>query len=90
MAELVFAAGSSHSPADEQLLHAEVDQGIPTWPRKLVDKSGIPRSYKELLEMAPPSMAAQITPTVLERRVAECQANMDRLEKDIEDATWMT
>ena len=35
-------------------------------------------------------MAAQITPNVLERRVAECQANMDRLEKDIEDATWMT
>ena len=43
MAELVFAAGTSHSPslnstAEEQLLHAEVDQGLPSWPRQLTDK----------------------------------------------------
>lgn len=91
MAELVFAAGSSHSPslnssAEEQLRHAEVDQGIPSWPRRLVDKSGNPRSYEDLLTLAPPGLAEEITPEVLERRVADCHAAMDRLAQAIADA----
>jgi 3-O-methylgallate 3,4-dioxygenase len=91
MAELVFAAGSSHSPAlnsssEEQLLHAEVDQGMPSWPRQLVDRDGNPCTYEELLAKAPEGLAAQIAPDVLEQRVAACQAHMDRLEADIEAA----
>ncbi len=91
MAALVFAAGSSHSPAlnssaDEKLLHAEVDVGIEHWPRRLVDRNGNPSSFAQLLEQAPPGLDAEITLDVLERRVGQCQANMDRIESDIEAA----
>lgn len=91
MAQLVFAAGSSHSPAlnssaDEQLLHAEVDAGVDHWPRKLVDREGNPATYQDLLEKAPPELEKEIALDVLERKVARCQQNMDRIEKDIEAA----
>lgn len=91
MAEIVLGMGTSHSPtlnssAEEQLLHAQVDQGLPSWPRQLQDKNGNPCTYEELLAMAPPGMADEITLDVLEQRVAACQANIRRLEKEIEDA----
>jgi hypothetical protein len=91
MAQLVFAAGTSHSPslnstAEEHLMHAEVDRGLESWPRQLVDKLGNPRTYEELLAEAPPDIAEQITVEVLEERVAACQANIARMEKAIEDA----
>ncbi len=91
MAEIVLAVGSSHSPtlnspAEEQELHAEVDKGMPSWPRQLVDKSGKKVSYDELLAQAPADLVEQIKPEVIEQRVADCQTNMDRLEKEIEVA----
>ena len=91
MAQIVFAAGSSHSPAlnsnaEEQLLHSEVDRGIDAWPRKLVDKDGNPVTYEELLAKAPAKLAEEITPNVLELKVSKCQEYMDRIEKDIEGA----
>ena len=91
MASLVFAAGSSHSPAlnssaEEQLLHAEVDAGVEHWPRKLVDKEGDPATYGDLLEMAPAGLAEELAMDVLERKLEQCQRNMDRIEADIEAA----
>ena len=91
MAEIVLAMGTSHSPtlnssAEEQLLHAQVDQGLPSWPRQLQDKWGNPCTYDELLAKAPPGLEKEIAPDVLEQRVAACQADIDRLEKEIEDA----
>ena len=88
MAELVFAAGSSHSPAlnssaEEQLLHAEVDAGVEHWPRRLVDKDGKPSSYRELLDTAPADLRHELEPDVLERRVETCQQHLDRIERDI-------
>jgi 3-O-methylgallate 3,4-dioxygenase len=84
MAELVLGIGSSHSPllnspSEDYPKHAEIDASG----RKLIDKTGVARTYGELLERADPSIKDQIQPHVLEERAARCTANIARLESEI-------
>lgn len=87
MAEIVLGVGSSHSPllnspAEDYAKHAEIDASG----RKLIDKTGAPRSYGELLALADPAVKDQIRPEVLQERAARCTANIERLESDIASA----
>jgi len=87
MADIVLAIGTSHSPllnspAEDYPRHAAID----TSGRKLLDKKGRPCTYGELLEQADPSIEAQIAPQVLERRSAQCNANIEKLSGVLADA----
>ena len=58
MGRIVLGLGSSHSPqlstpAELWLNHGEGDRRNPG----LVDNSGVPRTFEELLEMAPSTIA---------------------------------
>ncbi len=91
MAEIVLAIGSSHSPmlgspAEDYQAHADIDQGKTDWKRSLVDIEGNPRSFDELVTLAPPGLAEQIEMDVLRERAARCQANLDRLSEALADA----
>jgi 3-O-methylgallate 3,4-dioxygenase len=91
MAEIVLAIGSSHSPmlgspAEDYRAHAEIDRGKTDWKRSLCDTEGNPRSFDELVAMAPPGLAAQIDIAELRERAARCQANLDRLAGALADA----
>lgn len=84
MADLVLGVGSSHSPllnspAEDYPRHAEIDAGG----RKLIDKTGAPRTYGELLALADPAIKDQIQPEILQARAARCTANVERLEREI-------
>ncbi len=88
MAEIVLGIGSSHSPllnspAEDYPRHAEIDASG----RKLIDKTGKPRTYGELLEQADPSIKDQIRPEVLQERAARCTANIERLERELAGAS---
>ncbi|MCW2573621.1 MAG: extradiol ring-cleavage dioxygenase [Frankiales bacterium] len=87
MARIVFGVGTSHSPllnspAEDYARHADVDRSG----RKLFDKDGIPRSYGELVEMADPAIVDQLRMEVLEERAARCNANIDKVAQQIEEA----
>lgn len=87
MADIVLGVGSSHSPllnspAEDYPRHAEIDASG----RKLIDKTGTPRTYGELLERADPSIKDQIRPEILQERAARCTANIERLEREIASA----
>ncbi len=87
MAEIVFGVGASHSPllnspAEDYAKHAEIDASG----RKLLDKSGNPATYEELLAAADPSIRDQISDAVIERHVAACTTNIERLDREIRDA----
>jgi len=91
MAQIVQVFGTSHSPtlnspAEEQHFHAEVDRGVSHWKRDLLDKSGNPATYDEILAKADPAIAAQITPAVIAERVDRCQADIQKLGAAIEEA----
>jgi len=87
MADIVLGVGSSHSPllnspAEDYPKHAEIDASG----RKLIDKSGVARTYGELLERADPSIKDQIRPEILQERAARCTANIEKLEREIAGA----
>ena len=87
MADIVLAIATSHSPllnspAEDYPKHAAIDASG----RKLLDKQGRPCTYGELLEKADPSIKDQITPQVLERRSAQCTANIEKLSRVLADA----
>ena len=80
MAEIVLGIGTSHSPllnspAEDYPKHAAIDAKG----RKLIDKSGRPCTYGDLLAQADPSIEAQIRPEVLAERAARCTANIERI-----------
>lgn len=84
MARLVLGIGSSHSPllnspAEDYEKHAQVDAAG----RRLIDRDGIPRSFGELEAMADPAIRDQLRLSVLEERSARCNANIERLARDI-------
>jgi len=93
MAEIVLAMGSSHSPIlnsppEDAHLHAETDKGlVPTWQRKLVDRSGNEVSYEELLALAPHGLEAECADEMIARRVQQCLDNIDRLSATLSEAT---
>ncbi len=87
MADIVLGIGTSHSPLlasppEDYPKHAEIDASG----RKLLDRNGKPCTYGDLLAAADPSIKDQIAPDVLEKRAAQCTANIARLEKTINDA----
>ena len=91
MAEIVLGMGSSHSPmlgspAADYRAHAEIDQGRTDWKRSLVDIEGNPRSFEELVAMAPPGLARQLEMDVLEARAARCQDGVAHLARTLEAA----
>jgi 3-O-methylgallate 3,4-dioxygenase len=82
MAELILAAGTSHSPAlnspaDDYPRHAERDKANPN----LLDKEGRPCSYDELLSSADPAVAAHIAPDAVAERIAACDNGIERLAR---------
>ena len=87
MAEIVLGIGTSHSPLlasppEDYPKHAAIDAKG----RKLIDKNGKPCTYGELLERADASIKDQITPEVLERRAAQCNADVAKVAKALEEA----
>src|SRR3989304_1837028 len=87
MADIVLAIGTSHSPllnspAEDYPKHAAIDAAG----RKLLDKDGRPCTYGDLLAKADPSIKAQIEPQVLEKRSAQCTANIERMSRELIDA----
>jgi catalytic LigB subunit of aromatic ring-opening dioxygenase len=87
LAQIVFGVGTSHSPllnspAEDYPKHAAIDAKG----RKLLDKTGRPCTYGDLLAQADPAIAAQIAPEVLEARAARCTENISRVARELEDA----
>jgi 3-O-methylgallate 3,4-dioxygenase len=87
MADIVLGIGTSHSPllnspAEDYPKHAAIDAAG----RKLLDKNGKPCTYGELLEKADPSIKDQIDQAVLEKRSAQCTANIEKLSRELADA----
>jgi hypothetical protein len=91
MAHLVAAFGTSHSPTlnspvEDYRFHAEIDRGKEHWKRGLLDKTGQPCSYNELLAQADPAIATQITDDIISERIERCDAGVSRLKSSISDA----
>ena len=87
MADIVLGIGTSHSPllnspAEDYPKHAAIDAAG----RKLIGKDGKPCTYGELLEKADPSIVEQIEQPVLERRAAQCTANIEKLSRELAGA----
>jgi 3-O-methylgallate 3,4-dioxygenase len=87
MADLVLAMGTSHSPSlnhrpEDYPRNAELDRHG----RRLLDKSGHPVTYDQLLAQAAPGMAGQITPGRIAERVDQCNAGQDHLARVLGDA----
>ena len=87
MADIVLGIGTSHSPllnspAEDYPKHAEIDAKG----RKLLDKTGQPCTYGDLLAQADPAIKDQIAPDVLAARAARCTDNIARVAKEIEAA----
>ena len=87
MAQLVLAAGSSHSPMlasppEDYPKHAEIDAKG----RKLLDRNGRPATFGELMASAPKDVARQIELPVLEARAAQCNAAVERMGRSIKEA----
>jgi 3-O-methylgallate 3,4-dioxygenase len=82
MGQIVFGMGSSHSPqlstpAGLWPIYGEGDRNNPG----LMDNAGIPRTYDELLEMAPASISEQLTPEIILKRHNSNQASIARLSE---------
>ena len=87
MANIVLAIGTSHSPLlasppEDYPRHAEIDAKG----RKLLDRNGRACSYGDLLAAAPKDLAAQIEPSMLEQRAAQCNAAIARIAQQIAEA----
>jgi 3-O-methylgallate 3,4-dioxygenase len=87
MADIVLGIGTSHSPLlnsppEDYPKHAEIDAKG----RKLLDRTGQPRTFGELVALADPSIKEQITPRVLAERAARCTSNVERVARTIADA----
>ena len=87
MANIVLGIGTSHSPmlnspAEDYPRHAEIDAGG----RKLLDRNGRAATYGELLAMADPKIKEQLKLEVMERKVATCNAAVERLSGVLAEA----
>jgi 3-O-methylgallate 3,4-dioxygenase len=87
MARLVAAFGSSHSPAlnspaQDMPGHARRDEQY----QHHLDREGRRVSFEDLLRSAPPGIDSQITAEAIERRIAACERNIDRLAQSIAGA----
>jgi hypothetical protein len=88
MADIVLGLGTSHSPmlnspAEDYPKHAEIDAGG----RRLLDKMGRPCTYGELLAQADPKIKDQLKLDVMEKKVAKCTASIERLAKQLNEAS---
>ena len=87
MAEIVLGIGTSHSPLlasppEDYAKHAEIDAKG----RRLLDKTGRPCTYGELLDAADSSIAGQIQFEVMSARAATCNTCLDRVSDAIAKA----
>ena len=87
MARIVLGVGVSHSPllnspAEDYVKHAEVDAGG----RMLIDADGVPRSFAELVAMAPASIHDQLRDEVIAERAARCAGNVEIVAERLRDA----
>ncbi|MBI3434247.1 MAG: extradiol ring-cleavage dioxygenase [Proteobacteria bacterium] len=87
MAEIVLGIGTSHSPllaspAEDYAKHAEIDAKG----RRLLDKSGVPCTYGDLLATADPAITKQIQFEVMSARAAKCNTCIDRVSEAIAKA----
>lgn len=84
MGEIVLGLASSHSPvlgspAADYLKHATRDLES----RNHLDREGAPASYDELLATADPAIADELTSEMIDAKVVECQAAIDRLAESL-------
>jgi 3-O-methylgallate 3,4-dioxygenase len=87
LAEIVFGAGTSHSPM--------LAMGGAAWPEWgeardpdmtiLVDGAGVPRTYHELLA-AGPDLADELTSAAFAAKFDRCNAGLDELARRVADA----
>ncbi len=87
MGQVVLGLASSHSPmlgspASDYLKHAERDLNSISH----LDLEGNPTVYERLLECADPSIAAELKPEIIDAKVADCQAGINRLADALEEA----
>lgn len=87
MAEIVMGLASSHSPvlgspAADFLKHADRDLVSTTH----LDREGAPATYEGLLQTADPAIAGELTPEIVEEKVTDCQAGIDRLADALAEA----
>lgn len=85
MAEIVFGAGTSHSPllaAPPRLWAARTDADRMN--PELFDNTGVIRSFEDLAAAAGGRYDDQLSPEVWERHWDRCQAALDRLRADFE------
>lgn len=87
MARIILGIGASHSPLlnsppEDYPKHAEKDASG----RPLLDATGKPATYGELLEKADPKIRDEIAPQVLAARSAACTADIERLNREIAEA----
>ncbi len=83
MAEIVFGAGTSHSPllaAAPELWAERADQDRRN--PELYDNTGVIRSFDELARDADGRFADQLSPDVWEESWKRCQGALDRLRED--------
>ncbi len=86
MGEVVLGLASSHSPmlgspAADYLKHADRDLNSISH----LDPEGNPTTFDRLLERADPSIAAELTPEIVDAKVADCKAGIDRLAAALEE-----
>lgn len=86
MANIVFGAGTSHTPmlnaaAEEWPLFEQLDRHRPH-----LHKDGRRATYDDLLAVAPPSLRAELAPEKHAKRHGEAQAALGRLRDGLADA----
>jgi hypothetical protein len=87
MAELVLGIGTSHSPmlsTDPEVWPEHVRRDFTN--ASLWGPDGKPRRYEELLEMAAPSLAEELTPEVWRARYEACQRAIAELGTIVAEA----
>jgi 3-O-methylgallate 3,4-dioxygenase len=87
MAKIILGIGTSHSPAlnspaEDFKRHAARDRSNPNHR----DKQGNSCTYDDLVAQASPSLTAEITPEIIEKRVASCTSAIRRLSETVREA----
>jgi len=87
MPDIVLGVGTSHSPmlnspAEDYPKHAEIDASG----RRLLDRMGRPCTYGELLAQADPKIKDEIKLEAMEKKVAKCNASVERVSQELEAA----
>jgi hypothetical protein len=87
MAEIVLGIASSHgpmlgSPATDFLKHADRD----IHNKAHLDRDGVSILYEDMLKLADPAIAEELTPGAVEAKAAGCQAGIARLAEALSEA----